>query len=143
MKVTGTGTTSSIGAPRRTGRTDRRSDDFARHLENAVDGLADQQPIDGLAPLSAVEALLAAQSVGDATDEESRRRMLKRGEDLLDRLAELRVDLLEGRVSKDRLLQLADLVRGRRESVSDPQLSALLDEIDLRAQVELAKFGQD
>lgn len=142
MKVTGTGSTSSLGGPRRAGRTDRRSDEFARHLEGAIDGAADPHPVESLSPLSAVEALFAAQSVGDATDPEGRRRVVQRCEDILDRLEEIRVGLLLGTIPHDRLTQLAGLVRSQRDVVTDPGLAALLDEIELRAEVELAKLSR-
>ena len=54
---------------------------------------------------------------------------------------ELKVDLLTGALSRDKLLKLAQAVNTRRAEISDPKLGALLDEIDLRAQVELAKYG--
>ena len=38
--------------------------------------------------------------------------------------------------------QIVRLVRSRREAFDDPKLSAILDEIELRAAVELAKLGQ-
>jgi hypothetical protein len=36
---------------------------------------------------------------------------------------------------------LAQLVRARRDQVDDPRLIAILDEIELRAAVELAKLA--
>lgn len=142
MKVSGTGTTSSLGGPRRTGRTDRRTGDFARHLDGA-DGAAEPMPVDGLTSLSAVDALFAAQSVGDATDEEGRRRLVRRGQDILDTLDELRIGLLAGTIPQSRLADLAHMVRVKRDSIADPRLAALLDEIELRAEVELAKLSRD
>jgi hypothetical protein len=38
------------------------------------------------------------------------------------------------------LLDVADVVASHRERINDPQLSSLLDEIDLRAQIEIAKM---
>jgi len=50
--------------------------------------------------------------------------------------------LLAGSVPKDRLIQLAQMVRARRDTVSDPRLATILDEIELRAEVELAKLSR-
>jgi hypothetical protein len=55
-------------------------------------------------------------------------------------LEELRIGLLLGHIPRDRLADLSRMVRDRREDAEDPQLAALLDEIELRAEVELAKL---
>jgi hypothetical protein len=87
-----------------------------------------------------VDALLALQEVAN----EPNRRALarRRGEELLDRLEELRLALLDGRLSLDMLERLGDLVALHRGKVYDPRLDQVLDEIELRAAVELAKLGR-
>ena len=40
------------------------------------------------------------------------------------------------------LAQLAQTIRARREEIDDPRLAEILDEIELRAAVELAKFSR-
>jgi hypothetical protein len=75
----------------------------------------------------------------DATDR-SGGRSKKRAEDILDKLEELRVGLLDGSIPRDRLQALDQLVQQHREQVSDPRLAEILDEIELRARVELAKL---
>ena len=59
---------------------------------------------------------------------------------MLDKLEEIRLGLLLGTIPQSRLEQLAHLVRAQREQVNDPKLTAILDEIELRAAVELAKL---
>ncbi|MFZ5789689.1 MAG: flagellar assembly protein FliX [Pseudomonadota bacterium] len=93
------------------------------------------------APISAADAMLAAQEVGDAI--ERNRRARERGNAMLDRLEAIRVGLLDGVVSTETIAELGRLVRDRRDAASDPRLAGLLDEIELRAAVELAKLGQD
>lgn len=93
-----------------------------------------------VASLSAVGSLLALQETAANPDGDARGR--QRGEDLLDRLDELRLALLEGRLSIAAIERLADLVAARRAQVSDPRLAEILDEIELRAAVELAKLGR-
>jgi hypothetical protein len=63
-----------------------------------------------------------------------------RAETLLDRLDELRHGLLMGTLGRAQLHELGRLVRLQRDAVDDPGLIAVLDDIDLRAQVELAKY---
>ena len=124
-------------------RKRRGGDDagFAAELAD-VDGQG-QEPA-GTAPVApspAVEALLAIQGGDDR--EADQRRAMARGDDILDRLDALRRDILLGAIPRDRLRQLTSAVASHRASVQDPQLGAILDEIDLRAQVELAKWDRD
>jgi hypothetical protein len=63
-----------------------------------------------------------------------------RADTLLDKLDELRHGLLMGSLTRSQLAELERLVSIRRGDVDDPQLNALLDDIDLRVQVEIAKY---
>jgi hypothetical protein len=100
-------------------------------------------PTANLAPVSAaanLDALLALQAVDDATQAPRRRAMI-RGRTLLDTLEEVRADLLVGRLGVEKLDSLVALVSQSREAAT-PQLDALLDDIELRVRVELAKHGR-
>jgi hypothetical protein len=111
---------------------------FASHLSGANE-TPEPPSIGGARATTGVDALLAAQEMGDALDSQSRAR--KRGIDILDRLDELRHGLLMGSLSRRQIENLARLVRLQRESVSDPRLADILDQIELRAEVELAKYS--
>ena len=58
----------------------------------------------------------------------------------LDRLEDIRQGLLVGAISKPRLEELAGTIKETRESALDPVMSDILDEIELRAKIELAKL---
>jgi hypothetical protein len=88
--------------------------------------------------LNSLDGLLTVQEVPDPLA--VRRRVVQRGDSLLDRLEDLRLGLLAGSVSRERLDELARLAGSARESVADPHLAQVLDEIDLRVAVELAKL---
>lgn len=90
------------------------------------------------APAQDIGSLLALQAVQDPTL--GKRRQLRRGKTLLDTLDELKADLLLGQVSEQKLDLLMALIGEARER-SEPGLDALLDDIELRARVELAKRG--
>jgi len=90
------------------------------------------------APLSGVAGLFSLQEIPDATAQ--RRQALARGDELLDRLDDLRMGLLAGMLDRDKLRDLARVVRTARGGIDDPALHAVLDEIELRAEVELAKL---
>ena len=139
MKIEKPGSVSStVGLRRSQGASSARPGEFSRLLD----------PPEGASPVSAsntigsVDALLAAQSVEGATEEE-RRQARARGDDILDRLDELRHGLLAGTLTREQIVALANLVRSRRSAIVDPKLRELLDEIELRAEVEIAKLSSE
>ena len=144
MKVTGTGPASGPKRTEKTRKTQGGSKagkaDFTSHLDSFLGEAGEVHAADVPHAVAGVESIFAAQTVTDSTDPEARRRMAQRGEEILARLDELRHGLLLGSVSKERLLDIARMVRQKRETGADPRLSAILDEIELRAQVELAKL---
>ncbi len=138
MKVTGPGTVQSnaIRRVRRDGGKDGRA--FADHVSGEPqDGSV--AAVGASVPPTPVDALIALQEVPDATT--GRRRAMMRGAGMLDLLDEVRVGLLSGIIPRGRLQSLLDALKGRRESIEDPRLAQLIDEIELRASVELAKLS--
>lgn len=95
--------------------------------------------VGGAAPSVPVEAVLALQQAPDAT--QGRSRGLARGTQLLQHLDRIRLGLLAGGIPRQTLQQLASELRAERALTGDPKLAAVLDEIELRARVELAKYG--
>lgn len=94
-----------------------------------------------VASLTSLDTLLALQGAQVVDDpRERRRRLVRRGRSVLDVLESMRGDLLVGRLGTDRLTQLMSIVGQAREE-ADPEIDALLDDIELRARVELAKHG--
>jgi len=92
-----------------------------------------------VAPTAGLDAILALQGSGDFS--ESRRKAVRKGTELLDLLEEMKADLLIGRIAPQRLDTMARQVRNLRERV-EPDLDAVLDDIELRVLVELAKLGR-
>lgn len=87
--------------------------------------------------LAGVSALMALQGVEDVT--ERRRRSIRRGRGLLDRLDELKLAMLAGEAGEGVLARLGRDIGEDRPDEDDAGLRSLLDQIDLRAKVELAK----
>ncbi len=137
MKVDKSSSIRGAGPARRSERAGARTGDFARQLEESG-GASSASAVGGMTAASGIAGILSIQEVGDATT--SRRRAVTHAETLLDRLDELRHGLLMGTLNRDQLVELSRLVLVRREQVDNPGLVELLDEIDLRAQVELAKY---
>lgn len=141
MKVGSTGSTTSVSGTRKSdSRRKVAGSGFADLLDQAVGGVEDGGAVEGPVSLSGVEAILATQAVDPDGGARARAHMARRGEDILDRLDGVRLGLLAGSVPKEDLADLARLVRAKREEGLDPRLGAILDEIELRAEVELAKL---
>lgn len=130
-------------------RTERKSSgapgEFANTLASVRD--AGSAPLThetgGTAGVGGVDALLALQGASESTSEEARRRAKAKGEAILDKLEDLRLDMLAGGVNRGRLEDLSRTVAAERQQTDDPVLDNALSEIETRAAVELAKFERD
>ncbi|MFN3132946.1 flagellar assembly protein FliX [Roseibium sp.] len=112
--------------------------DFAPDLSGAAEQPATQATAGG-AGIQGIDALLALQEVDERT--ERRKKATRHGHTLLDSLEMIRADLLAGHVSEDRLEQLS-LTVSKRQSSGDQEVDRVLEEIELRVKVELAKLGR-
>ncbi len=90
--------------------------------------------------VAGLDALLMAQEVDDPAQRQAKKRMKKRANNILDALEGIRDKMLRGKLTIGDMIDVADVVASHRESIEDPQLTALMDEVDLRAQVEIAKM---
>ncbi len=66
---------------------------------------------------------------------------LARAEDMLKDLETLQRGLVLGTISVQDLRSISAKVRGQRQSTQDSRLDEILAEIELRAEIELAKLG--
>jgi len=121
-------------ASRRDGEKTDAGDKFAA----ALTGESHAAPVPPSPTLGPIDGLFSIQEIPDPLA--GRRRAILRGDNLLDQLDALRLGMLAGVLPRSRLDELARFVRTARDGVDDPGLSAILDEIDLRAAVELAKL---
>jgi len=150
MKIEGPGNTGKTGQAKKTKRSGNASGaGFAESMRSGDDGEVDgNAPVQGgggggVSAVSSLDLLLAAQGVGDATDDAPKKQTPgKWGGDILDRLDAIRLGLLAGRIPADRLHALRESLARERERTDDPELSRLIKDIELRARVELAKLGQ-
>ena len=124
-----------INRARSSGASDKAA--FSKELCESSETEESAYTTDAL-PLAGIDTLLGLQEVDDVLVNTGRAK--RRALNILDRLDDLRLQILEGRISPERLASLAQFANSRRATVTDPKLLEVLDEIDLRAQVELAKL---
>jgi hypothetical protein len=138
MKVTGPGGIgSSSGARPARGAG---GDGFRIITPESAAGTGQASSVSATQGVMGVEALLALQDVG--TPLERKRRAVRRAGRILDTLDDLKIALLEGEISGADLDRLRRAVRDERDNTDDPALEAVLDEIEQRAAVEVAKLEQ-
>ena len=133
MKVNGPSGTTSAGSQRPV----RSASGFAMPQASGAASAAAAQPTSATSSVADVSALMALQGVETAT--ERRRRAIRRGGSLLDRLDELKIAMLSGEAGEVALERLGRTLREERPEDADANLTGLLEQIDLRAAVELAK----
>ena len=96
-----------------------------------------------MAPKAAanIDALLAMQGI-EEDPVERRKRSVLRGKGALDVLDDLKIGLLSGSLDTATMNRLRDAAANLKASSGDAGLDAVLSEIELRVEVELAKAGQ-
>lgn len=103
-----------------------------------VGGVDATEGVGSIAAVSSVGALLGAQEVSE--HEVRRKRSIKRAGLTIGALENLRDALLIGTLPVSTLTRLESIIAEERLNTDDPVLQGILDEIELRAAVELAKL---
>lgn len=138
MKVQGPGSTKG------TSKTDKKSGgskaggaSFGSMVNTGAEQTGGLNTTQSIAQL---DALLAVQESEDPTARRSRGLMQERADKVLDLLDGVRLKMLGGDLTLGDMIDVADVVASHREKVDDPALTDIMDEVDLRAQVEIAKM---
>ena len=137
MKVQGPGKTQDASKTKKSSKTQSGDGSFGKLLSADNQGAEGAQATRSIAQ---VDALLSVQEAEDPTQGAARKRMRFRANAILDELETLRHAMLSGGLTVGHMIDVADVVASHREKITDPALTAIMDEIDLRAQVELAKI---
>lgn len=145
MQVDGPGSVKGPKQAKDVKKTRKGGAGFASALDSATrDGAGDAgaaAAAGGLAGVAGIDALIALQAADAPEAGGGDARARREGEDILDRLDDLRLMILSGGLDPDRLDGLAEAVRDRAAGARDPRLREILADIELRARVELAKHG--
>ena len=88
-----------------------------------------------------IDVLLALQGI-EEDPVERRKRSVQRGKGALEVLDDLKLKLLSGNLDPSMVGRLRDVATSLKSSSGDPGLDAVLSEIELRVEVEIAKAGQ-
>ncbi|MDP2212370.1 flagellar assembly protein FliX [Phenylobacterium sp.] len=137
MKVTGSG---SAGSTSGAGRAKGASGGGVFQIPTASGAApaAAAGPAAAVASVGGLSALLALQEAGGPL--ERRRRAVSRAGRILDVLDEVKLALISGELSLGQLERLTRAVREERAATEDAALEGVLNEIETRAAVELAKL---
>ena len=137
MKVTGFGsiTTNNVSKRRSTSATGS----FADLLSSSEAGEASgAHAASDVAAMSGINNLVALQEISD--EEVRRKKLVQRGNNLLDSLEELRRRLLIGTLPPHVVIELSKQISEQKQMVMDPRIMEVIEDIELRAAVELAKL---
>lgn len=138
MKITGYGSIGAAGGNKKAGKTSSASS-FADIL--AASGASETAGVGSasdIAATAAVNNMLALQEISE--EDVRRRKLVQQGHNMLDVLEKLRRQLLIGNMPAHLLQELSRNIAMQKQIVTDPRLTALMEDIELRAAVELAKL---
>ena len=137
IKISSTPYTSTT-APKKSKRSSKSADgNFADVMSAAEEGSTSVNASKSASATSPVNSLLSLQEISD--EELATKKAVKHGQATLNSLEELRMALLTGRMPAHLLSDLEKHVAEQRLKTNDPELEAILDDIELRAAVEVAK----
>jgi len=137
-KITGYGSVKSAETTKRAGKT------AASGVFSTLLGLTETEEttpttqLSDVAATTAIGNMLALQEISE--DDIKRRKLVQQGKNMLDELENLRRGLLMGTIPSSMLQALARQLSIQKQQVVDPKLMEIIDDIELRVAVELAKL---
>ncbi|MGB4107091.1 MAG: flagellar assembly protein FliX [Alphaproteobacteria bacterium] len=137
MKVQGPGQAQGASNTKKSGKTADSDSHFGDFMTS---GASSAESVKTTQSIGTVDSLLALQGAEDPAAQSSRKRMKQRAGVILGELDRLRTAMLTGGITLGHMIDIADVIASHREKINDPALTAIMDEVDLRAQVELAKM---
>ena len=142
MKITETSPLSSAA------KLKKKKHDSDSGFGELLDAAEETESTEGAAPfapsqnIDSLSSLLSLQEVSD--EDVKRRRAMHSSQAALDSLEELRRELLFGELSTRMVARMEEkLAQLRQQNVSDPRLQSVIDDIELRLAVEVAKLQQN
>ena len=137
MKIEGPGQSQGAAKSKKSDKASSAGNIFGDFV---ISGPSESAPAKTTQSIAMVDSLLALQAAEDPTARAARKRARQRADNVVVELDKIKIAMLNGRLTVGHMVDIADVVASHREKISDPALTAIMDEIDLRAQVELAKM---
>lgn len=138
MKIQETRPGTATGKPGKK-TTSHTAGGFGRLLEAAkAEG---NIPVAQTGDITETGALLSLQEVDERA--EANKKACRHGETLLHELEKLRLMLITGQVAPETLQKLARQLEALPQRSADPALARIIDEIEIRVAVEIAKWERD
>lgn len=134
MKIDGAGSIGGASKVKKTGSTGDGS--FSKMLDS-IGGETEVGAVGGVSRISAVNFIQAL----DGDERSRKRKMVDDADDLLDELLKVRDSLLFGNLTVQHLRAVQEKISKIEANCDDPTLNELVEEIKIRASVELAKLG--
>ncbi len=137
MKIT---ETTAVGKARNAGKKKSTTEGgaFEAFLGDSTEQTSTIQNAAPLSDISPTNALLSLQEAPNQKKEAQE--AINYGNQLLDLLDQLRIDILTGSISPVRAQNMIQNLK-KNHSISDPHLKNTLQEIELRIEVEIAKLS--
>lgn len=136
MKVEGPKRSGSTGSTKKSSSS-TSGVDFSQYIKG---GAGEAQSASATQSIAQLDVLLAVQATEDPTERAAKKRVRVRADNILGKLEQIRLAMLGGNLTVGHMIDVADVVASHRDKIHDPLLTAVMDEIDLRAQVEIAKM---
>lgn len=137
MEVQGPGRAQGAANTKKTGKTSQSGGNFSDLMAGGATAADSASPTQSIVN---VDSLLALQGAEDPAARAGRKRMKQRADTILGELEKVRIAMLTGGLTVGHMVDIADVIASHREKINDPGLTVIMDEVDLRAQVELAKM---
>jgi Class II flagellar assembly regulator len=137
MKVEGPKGTQSASKSKKSSSSGASDADFSQYVNLGTQETAGAMASQSIAQL---DVLLAVQGAEDPAARAAKKRTRERAANILGELDKIRIAMLGGNLTVGHMIDVADVVASHRDKIQDPMLTAIMDEVDLRAQVELAKM---
>ncbi|MCC3860808.1 flagellar assembly protein FliX [Pseudemcibacter aquimaris] len=137
MKIKGPGRVTTGRVEKTKGKSKADGVAFEKAL-GSTEEVQEAGSMSGTAPITSVNSLLSLQEMPSSTD--GRAKTIERAEGLLDHLEAIRHGLLLGTIPRERLTRIVSALGKQREKNLDPALVQIINDIELRAKVELAKL---
>lgn len=114
-------------------------ENFADYLINSKN-IDEKSSIQSTSAIASADAIFATQLIDGEEEFEIRKKLIKKGKYLLDSLDDIRDALLKGEISSEKLIEISRMVKQDNIYSNDEKLKNIIQEIELRVEVELAKI---